>query len=340
MTRILSLGLVGLLLLALPLSAEDFKTAQKGHQFAFPVDHRPHEGFRTEWWYYTGHLQGEERFGFEFTIFKIEREGAAFYLFHCALTHPEGFLFDERLQRAFPGLAGWHEGSLWVEDNRLAIEGNRHRLNSSCQGANLTLDLRHERPPVIHGQEGISPKGATQGNASHYYSLVDLRGTAQLELQGQRRKLSAQVWMDHEWGSNFLEPNQKGWDWATLSLDSGLRLMLFRIRQEPGPDFYWGTWIPPDGAERVYREFRLIPQGEWTSRQSGVTYPAGFRVEAPQGWLELTPWRADQELKTPLAGMAYFEGAVDIRGNWQGREVRGLGYLEMTGYAGEISGKF
>lgn len=332
---------LGLLLLALPLGAEEFKTAQKGYQFSFPQDHRAHLGYRTEWWYYTGHLEGaEERFGFEFTIFKIERQEQTLYLFHCALTHPEGFLFDEKIQRAFPGLAGQQGASLVVENNRLSIQGKRHRLQSTCKDMKLSLELSHQRPPVIHGQEGISPKGASAGNASHYYSLVDLKGSAELEFEGQTRQLDAQVWMDHEWGSNFLEKHQMGWDWATLSLDSGLKLMLFRIRQEGSPDFYWGTWIPAEGSERPYREFKLIPQGSWTSPKSGATYPASFRVEAQEGWLELTPWRPNQELRTPVAGMAYFEGAIDVTGQWQGKEVSGLGYLEMTGYAGPMEGKF
>ena len=227
-----------------------------------------------------------------------------------------------------------------MEDNGLKIEGNRHRLVSHCQGANLELELSHARAPVVHGEEGLSPKGENPTNATHYYSVVDLSGTAVLESIGQRRELKAQVWMDHEFGSNFLEPNQKGWDWITLNLDSGDQMMLFRIRQEPGPDFYWGTYIPKTGPTRTYRRFTLVPQGSWESRKSGVLYPAGFVVQAPEGTLALTPWLKDQELRTPLAGMIYFEGAVEVQGQWQGAAVKGLGYLEMTGYAGPIQARF
>ncbi|MDT8448227.1 MAG: lipocalin-like domain-containing protein [bacterium] len=337
------LWLISLFLLTwTPVQAGEFKQAEAGYPFSFPQDHGLHRGYKTEWWYYTGHLDGgPERYGFQFTIFKLEREGSTAFLFHCALTPPQGkFVFDERLQREFPGLAGYKNGVLWVENNRLQIEGNRHRMTSHCQGADLTLNLTHQRPPVVHGTDGISPKGTKPGNASHYYSVVDLEGTAVLDWQGQRRELKAQAWMDHEFGSNFLEPQQKGWDWVTLSLNSGLKLMLFRIRQEPGPDFLWGTWIPAQGPATAYRGFELIPQGQWTSGASKTRYPAGFLVQAPEGQLRLTPWRADQELRTPVAGMIYFEGAVEVEGQWQGQAVTGQGYLEMTGYAGKIEGKF
>lgn len=337
----------GLLLVLLLLSGAwsawggEPQDAVRGYVFSFPKDHRPHRGYKTEWWYYTGHLLGPEvRLGFQFTIFKLERENGTAFLFHCALTEPQGFRFDEKLQREFPGLAGERDGGIWVEDNRLLIEGNRHRLVSHCQGAKLELDLRHDREPVIHGEEGFSPKGENPKNGTHYYSVVDLGGKAVLETEGGRQELEAQVWMDHEFGSNFLEPRQKGWDWLTLDLDSGDKMMLFRIRQEPGPDFYWGTFIPKTGPARTYRRFTLAPQGTWKSRASGVSYPAGFKVSAPEGSLTLTPWYADQELRTPLAGMVYFEGAVEVQGDWLGSPVKGLGYLELTGYAGPVQGRF
>jgi predicted secreted hydrolase len=34
--------------------------------------------------------------------------------------------------------------------------------------------------------------------------------------------------------------------------------------------------------------------------------------------------------------MAYWEGAVDVAGQKEGRAVKGSGYLEMTGYAGPV----
>ena len=50
-----------------------YATATVSRTFAFPADHGPHPGFRNEWWYLTGHLDGQngERFGFELTIFRF-----------------------------------------------------------------------------------------------------------------------------------------------------------------------------------------------------------------------------------------------------------------------------
>ena len=47
--------------------------------------------------------------------------------------------------------------------------------------------------------------------------------------------------------------------------------------------------------------------------------------------------RVEQELRAAQgSGVTYWEGAIDVRG----RGVKGRGYLEMTGYAGEPMGHF
>ena len=43
------------------------------YELVFPRDHGAHQDARTEWWYYTGHLQteGGHRYGFEVTFFRV-----------------------------------------------------------------------------------------------------------------------------------------------------------------------------------------------------------------------------------------------------------------------------
>ena len=61
--RVLLVAMILLGGLASPAAAGEFRRALPGYAFAFPRDHFAHEAFRTEWWYYTGHLRtqaGEE----------------------------------------------------------------------------------------------------------------------------------------------------------------------------------------------------------------------------------------------------------------------------------------
>jgi hypothetical protein len=42
------------------------------------------------------------------------------------------------------------------------------------------------------------------------------------------------------------------------------------------------------------------------------------------------------ELVTPAAGIAYWEGMVEVAGTARGTAITGRGYLEMTGYKGSL----
>ena len=53
--------------------AADFQPALPGYEFAFPRDHGSHDEYKTEWWYYAGHLTTDQgkRYGFELTFFRV-----------------------------------------------------------------------------------------------------------------------------------------------------------------------------------------------------------------------------------------------------------------------------
>ena len=61
-----------------------FRRALPGYVYRFPVDHAAHPEFRTEWWYYTGHLTTAKgrNFGFQLTFFPA----LSLCMFSCNLT--------------------------------------------------------------------------------------------------------------------------------------------------------------------------------------------------------------------------------------------------------------
>ncbi len=48
------------------------------------------------------------------------------------------------------------------------------RLRAEGKEAAIDLRLVSRKPPVIHGEDGVSQKAAGAGHASHYYSLTRL----------------------------------------------------------------------------------------------------------------------------------------------------------------------
>lgn len=338
-----------------------YRHASPNYQLRFPEDHAPHPGYRTEWWYYTGHLFAEGTntaqrgtpadYGYQITIFKVETvpnlEGAraapnVFYVLHAAISDRamKKFYHAQTLQRDFPGMAGYEaDGRLWVEKNWIQIVGNRHTLEFYVEGSRLRIDLSGQLPPVLHGSNGYSRKAPGNQHASMYYSSVGLRGTASLWRGGREQKLAASGWLDREFGSSVLASNQQGWDWLAVSLSDGSHIMAVEIRSPDAPFFRFGSIVGPGGKSRPLRDFTLDGLNRWHSPRSGAVYPTNRRLLAPNIDLEVRSWFPDQEQNAGELGITYWEGAVDVSGRHKGKAVTGQGYLEMTGYAQALNGR-
>jgi predicted secreted hydrolase len=340
-----------------------WKDAVAGFDFAFPRDHASHPDYKVEWWYYTGNLReakGGRRFGYQLTFFRIGVNPAPsnpsrwavrdLHMAHLAVSDLDGgrFRFAERLNRAGVGWAGAavDRYRVWNEDwEARPDERGRHVLRASDARIGLDLVLDPEKRPVVHGADGISQKGALPGNASHYYSLTRVATTGTIAIEGERFEIEGASWMDHEFGTSFLEPDQRGWDWFSIQLDDGTDLMLFQIRRDDGSrdPHSSGTFVAVSGAASAIGpgDFALEPGAAWTSPGSGASYPLTWKVNIFTHDLELEVRAAleDQELRTERStNVTYWEGAVEVAGTRGGRPVTGRGYLEMTGYSGASMG--
>ena len=158
------------------IAATEFRPALPGYQFSFPQDHGTHNDFQTEWWYYTGHLRTSNgrTFGYQVTFFRqaVAHEAAALnpsrwtlrhiYFAHFALTDEGGeqFRFAEKISRAGIRKAGAEPGRLavWIDDWRAEGEGETQVIQARNEGMALRLRLTPEKPPVIHGADGVSRK--------------------------------------------------------------------------------------------------------------------------------------------------------------------------------------
>jgi predicted secreted hydrolase len=199
---------------------------------------------------------------------------------------------------------------------------------------------------VLHGQQGLSRKGATPGNASYYYSFTRLTTTGTVRIAGKDYEVEGSSWMDHEFSSSLLEEEQAGWDWFSIQFDGDQELMLYRMRRTDGSadEFSSGTFVDANGHTRhLSREdFRLLPIDEWRSPNTDATYPVRWRVEVPdlQISLQVEAAFASQEMVTQqTTGIAYWEGSINAAGRVGDQQIHGVGYLEMTGYSGRSLGE-
>lgn len=363
--------LLSLTLFTSTILSQDFKRALPGRVFSFPQDHFSHPEFKTEWWYYSGHLQslGEDKksFGYQLTFFRtgLTRETKHqkskwsiqdLYLAHLAITDEskKKFQYLEKISRGSLGEAGanpYKPGEktfrIWIEDWSVDGKGpqaQNHFLAAGNKIFGLELMLTPEKNPIIHGQNGISQKAEGEGYASHYYSIPRLRTEGKIFLQNKEVSVQGTSWMDHEFGSTQLREYQVGWDWFSLQLDKGMELMLYEIRQKDGKidPYSSGTIIFPNGTYQHLprKEFQIEVLQQWKSQKSGASYPSKWNIKIPGYQMELTlfPTVKDQELITKESTrVTYWEGSVKVEGKYQGDPIKGMGYVELTGYAEPFS---
>lgn len=354
-----------LAMIAVLLQGQPWQLALPGYRYEFPRDYFSHPDYQTEWWYYTGNLKSADgrRFGFELTFFRqaidLPREGLTadhdpwrpdqIYLAHLALSDIDGgeFYHTERLNRAGPGLAGvsldqhrcWNGNwqVRWV-----SVATAEQQLEAASNRLTLNLDLKPEKPLVINGQNGISQKGPESGEASHYISFTRLRAAGELQWKNTQFSVNGLAWMDHEFFTNQAHSAISGWDWFAIQLDNNEEVMLYRLKTKSGQEnpYSSGTYVDTRGIAHLLdaRQFVLTPGEVWQSADSGARYPIAWNITIPSLGLDLAERTAlkNQELFTKGGILpAYWEGAVTYQGHLHGQPIRGVGYLEMTGYAGE-----
>ena len=337
---------------------EGFERAIQPRRFRFPQDHGPHLGFRTEWWYVTGLLDGPnaEKYGFQLTFFRLEMSPSLppaarpqLYLAHFSVTDIARGAFHafERTGRADLGSAGARAEpfEVFLDHWSLRAEGDAWRLHASNGKVALDLELEARSPIVLQGDEGLSRKGAARGAASYYYSVPNWSANGSLRLDAERGasreaeprqpiQVTGAAWLDREWSTSALGAGQAGWDWFGLRLEDGRALMYYQLRKRDGSadPHSSGSILEQDGTVRRLRaeEVNVAVTDYWVSAD-GVRYPARWRIEISGGLeLEVVPWVADQRWRGTFR---YWEGAVRVTGMQQGEPtLGGEGYVELTGY--------
>ena len=365
MKRVLLLTMLLGLAFAFGEDAAGWRAAEPGWKFDWPRDHALHADFKTEWWYFTGNLRAADgrRVGYQVTFFRqgVRAPGqrvAAKSRFvvddvkfgHFTITDVSAkqFHFSQQLLRGAFGEAGFgdlknDQRAAWLGDWSLTLDADgTMRLHASDGACTLDLHLESAKPWVLHGDAGLSTKADVPGHASQYYSGTRMRSRGTLKNGGETIAIEGESWFDHEWATNQLAPGQSGWDWFSVQLDDGTELMIYRLRKKDGSvdGASAGSFIAKDGSVRHLRldELKLTPVKFWQSTRTRAKYPIAWRVEVPSLSLALDVTTPVESQELALDPVAYWEGLIEVRGTRDGRAVNGHGYLELTGYAGEVAG--
>ena len=279
------------------------------------------------------------------------------YMAHLAITDIDNkkFYYAEQFSRDAMGLAGAGiffkerlEGDttqlkVWVNDWSIESVGRTVfplQLSAKTDDFSINLVLNKTKPIVLQGDNGLSVKGDKPGNASYYYSITRMESVGSVTVGKEKVSVSGNSWFDREWSTSQLEPEQEGWDWFALQLDDNREIMFYSLRRKDGSlDIHSaGSIVDENGSSKrlAVNEVQIEVIRQWTSRNSNITYPAGWKISIPSESLELqvTPAIPDQELNTTVR---YWEGSVKVSGKYKSNNqiVAGKGYVELAGYSAD-----
>ena len=325
--------------------ARGFANVLPGQALKFPADHGPHTDYRIEWWYLTANLVDSTgaACGVQWTLFRQalapgpQQEGWAnqqIWMGHAAVTRAGVHRFSETFARGGVGQAGvearpfrafidsWEMRGLdGMSDSAIApLE-----LEASGPDFSYALRLDADRPLVLQGDEGYSKK-SERGQASYYFSQPFYKAGGTITIGDKPFQVSGSAWMDREWSSQPLAADQTGWDWFSLQLASGEKLMLFRLRQRDGQHYVSGNWIGADSVSTPIAAADISMTPRSSTEIEGRKLPTHWSLAIPARGLriETTPLNAKSWMATSFP---YWEGPISFHGSHSG-----VGYLEMTGY--------
>jgi predicted secreted hydrolase len=329
----------------LGMSGQGFAPVTPGKTFAFPADHGPHPDHRIEWWYVTANLvdSAGAAYGAQWTLFRQamtpgpQQEGWAnqqIWMGHAAVTRVDTHRYSEAFARGGVGQAGVETKPFraWIDSWEMRGSDRMREetiapleLNASGTDFSYTLRLDADRPLVLQGDAGYSKK-SERGQASYYFSQPYFKAAGSITIDDKPHEVTGLAWMDREWSSQPLASDQTGWDWLSLHLTSGEKLMLYRLRQKDGHNDLYGNWIEPDGrsTEIASADNSMTPTA--LTELEGRKIPTAWRIAIPSRSLtiECVPLNPRSWMGTSFP---YWEGPISFKGSHSG-----LGYLEMTGY--------
>ncbi len=329
--------------------------ASPDYQIRFPQDHLAHPEYAIEWWYLTANLFDEKgnQYPLQWTLFRFRDQNfrkdatqhpwsdGQRYMAHAKLISAQHNWFEERFARGGVGnvaveLSGEDQSQFSAYIDDWIWQSNTPELLPATLkftiNSHLAIDLSLSAEPnyILHGNQGFSEKLSDGSQASMYYSEPFIRasGTIKKEIDGEKGEIhvAGHAWFDHEWSSQLVDSHSLGWDWFSIHLDDGRKLMLFNMRHAEQGNFWSGTLIESNGNAKHLRPTEIDSKVTKKVIVKGKKLPLEWQITILDQDISLfiSPFKNDQWSEGTFE---YYEGAIQVSGT-----VKGTGFIELTGY--------
>ena len=305
----------------------------------FPKDNLPHKAV-IEWWYFNGNLSDKKgnKYAFMDCLFKTDPKktniplvekipAKEVYFSHSVFSdisrnrakvrmHPLSILSEDSLKSKTLFINYLNPSPFEYVNNEMIELKNGFKIRNE----EIDLFLRIRKKPFLHNGNGIFN---VNDKKVFYYSFTDLEAKGTITVKEKPVKVEGKAWMDHEWASFS---GKKNWNWFSIQLDNNVELMIQDYNN--GENVYAG--INGRNPEFVHN-VDLIPKKFWKSTLTGAEYPIEWEIFLPSKNILLNIKAPIKNQEVLFGSMNYWEGPIVISGKWNGKNVKGKGFMELTG---------
>ncbi len=314
----------------------------------FPKDEKAHSNI-IEWWYWNGHLKGEDGRDYSFMdcLFKADSKRVKLpflkspfkniYFSHSILSDiPRQKFFSDVDYIVIPSRQSFKRPLLFVEyvaaEPETFFKGFVVNLMKEkkpfvyrIKTKSFDLELKSHKPPLLEGGNGFLD---LHGRKTYYYSLTSLAVEGEIFLKNKTVKVKGQAWMDHQWADTPY--SQDLWTWFSIQLNNKIELVVVEYGREK-KDCYAGICLP-DGRQEHFGKVKISPLDRgWKSPKTGAIYNLSWRIEIPEKKIILKAEPLIKKQEIIFGTINYWEGPLKISGKINNKKISGRGFMELVG---------
>ena len=291
-------------------------------EIRFPEDEGRHDWATDEWWFFCGHLTGEDgrEYGLAVSFFPDSCMGVIVDATGGRVLHKTVALGESL--RAAAGELDVSYGANWMK--RDAASGG-YSLHYERGGALADLVCRPTKNPLLLGGDGRIREGLI--GESRYYAQTRLAVRGRVAAGDEMTGVTGDGWIDRQWG-DWDWNGLGGWEWFSVQLDNGADIAAIRIFHPltDGVAAQSANVSRPDGTAAVLPRFSARRIASWRSPETGLAYGVRWRIQSPGVFsLLVEAVIAGQEV---VGGL--WEGECRVAGEWEGERVSGKAYVERS----------
>ncbi|WP_042298079.1 lipocalin family protein [Paraburkholderia bannensis] len=204
----------------------------------------------------------------------------------------------------------------------------------------VELDMKNNHNPLVDNAQGRISH--IYGLEQYEYAFVKMKTSGRISIGNNVYDTDGISWLDRQFGVSTPATafTKDQWAWFNPQLDNGVSMSIAAVYEFDKSEVRLSaTAVLPDGSHVVAFINPIKMYDYWTSPATGKRFPTQFDVSIPSLDAKLhfdVPYKAQEILpceegRQRLNAQSKYEGKMNVSGSMFGRDVRGVGYVELAG---------